>query len=90
MAIIKTKLRNCLSIITLDAHMMVASNCPKRENYAADYDGYAAYKAAVDDLIERAVAHWREKVTRNINKSHPGLARRKRNGGKTVSLADLL
>ena len=86
MAIIKTKLRNCLSIPTLDALMMIHLNGPKEKDFA----NYDDYQAAVDSLIERAMAHWRTKVKRNVKRSHPGLAGRKKKKQDSRTLADAL
>ena len=86
MAIIKTKARNLLNVLTLDAHMMVASNAPKMENYATS----EAYERAVADLIDRAYDHWSQKAKRNINRSHPGRAGRRKKGGDGKTMADLL
>ena len=86
MALIKTKLRNCLSVITLDALMMISSNGPRLDLYKS-FDDYAR---AVGLLLDRALEHWRTKATRNVKRSHPGIAGRKKKSTDSVPLADLL
>ena len=79
MAMIKTKLHNCMNMDTLDALMMIAMNGP-------DFDDPAAVDALLDDALE----HWKKKAKRNIKKSHPGVAGRKKKNARTVELSDLL
>jgi hypothetical protein len=79
MAVIKTKLRNCLNSETLDALMMIASNGPLMKDHAA-----------VATLIDEAYEHWRSVHKRQISKSHPGVKRTRTNTKSTMSLCDLL
>jgi hypothetical protein len=78
MAIIKSKLRNCLHIPTVDAHMMVASNGPPISDHAA-----------VNKIVDTAIDHWEKLVKRNANRSHVGTARPKKKKN-TMKLSDLL
>ena len=87
MSIVKGKLRNCLSVKTVDALMMVHLNGPKEKDYPNDFE---AYQKAHDDLIERAIEHWKEKKKRNANKSHPGIAGRKKKKPASRTLAEAL
>ena len=61
MAIIKTKLRNRLSVLHLEDLMQVALNSPKMNS--AEYEAF----------IEEVYSHWFAAVKRNVNKSHPGI-----------------
>ena len=79
MSIIKTKLRNCLNIETLDAHMMTSSNGPNLDD-----------TEACDQLISEALEHWKGKVKRCIARSHPGVAGRKPKPPRSMPLSDLL
>ena len=73
MAITKQKLRNRLTVITLDALMMVAANGPSMTE-----------TEAIDTLINEALVYWKSKCKRNVNKSHPGVGGR---GNKKTSNA---
>lgn len=80
MAIIKTKLRNCMNIETLDALMMIASNAPNLSDHEA-----------VEALLEEAYEHWRTKQKRCLARSHPGVKHAsKKKKRATIPLSDLL
>ena len=79
MANIKTKLRNCMNVETLDALMMISSNGPPM----ADTE-------AVLKLINRAFEHWLTVQKRCLARSHPVVARPKKNKNKTVPFHDIL
>ena len=79
MSIIKTKLRNCMNIETLDALMMISSNGPD----LADTE-------ALDQLIAEALEHWKSKIKRCVARSHPGVADRKPKPPESMPLSDLL
>ncbi|KAH8077541.1 4-(cytidine 5'-diphospho)-2-C-methyl-D-erythritol kinase [Aureococcus anophagefferens] len=64
MAWVKSKLRNRMSIIMLDALMMIILNGPDMSD-----------AAAVDDLIEKAYDFWAKQAKRTPSRSHPGVAR---------------
>ena len=72
-AIIKQKLRNRLTAITLGALMMVAANGPSMTE-----------TEAIGTLIDEALEYWKSKCKRNVNKSHPGVGGR---GNKKTSNA---
>jgi hypothetical protein len=78
-SIIKTKLRNCMNIETLDALMMISSNGPD----LADTE-------ALDQLIAEALEHWKSKIKRCVARSHPGVADRKPKPPESMPLSDLL
>ena len=81
MAQIKTKLRNCMNIETLDALMMISSNGPKLSD-----------KEAILKLIDESFAHWLARQKRCLARSHPGVKRprHKQTRKKTVPLHELL
>ena len=79
MALIKNKLRNCLHIATVNAHMMVASNGPDLTD-----------KAGVKRVLDKAKKHWQEQVKRCPNRSNIGKAGRPKKAATTVKLSDLL
>jgi hypothetical protein len=79
MANIKTKLRNCMNIETLDALMMISSNGPS-----------LADKDAMNRLIDRAFEHWLTVQKRCLARSHPGVRRPKKNKQQTVPFHDVL
>ena len=79
MANIKTKLRNCMNIETLDALMMISSNGPSMGD-----------KEAMVRLIDRAFEHWLQVQKRCLARSHPGVKRPKTNRQRTVPFHDVL
>ena len=78
MAIIKTKLRNRLSITTLDSLMMIASNGVSITDHGE-----------MEKLITEALVHWKGKCARCIARSHENKKRRGRGKRRTVPLSDL-
>ena len=62
MAMIKTKLRNCMNIETLDALMQIASNGPELSE-----------TEAIMELIEEAYQEWLKMQKRCLARSHPGV-----------------
>ena len=80
MAMIKTKLRNCMNIETLDALMQIASNRPE----VSDTE-------AIMELIEEAYQEWLKLQKRCLARSHPGVKHaRKHTKKKTVPLHEFL
>ena len=67
MALIKTRLRNRLNVPTLDDLMQISSDGPPM----SDHDGVCA-------IIKEAYLHWIAARKRNMMKSHPGVAGRRR------------
>ena len=47
-------------------------------------------KPAVEQLISEALVHWQSTVKRCVNRSHPGVAGRKKKEKFTMPLSDLL
>jgi hypothetical protein len=58
MLLIKNKLRNSMSVATLDAHMNVHSNGPSLKD-----------REAILSVLVEAEQHWRTKITRYVQRS---------------------
>ena len=65
MAILKTKVRNKLTVPTLSALMMISFNGPKRRDYTSRNE----YTAAIRELAVEAREHWKAKTKRCISRS---------------------
>lgn len=79
MAWVKSKLRNRMSIIMLDALMMIILNGPDMSD-----------AAAVDDLIEKAYDFWAKQAKRTPSRSHPGVARPRKKTAVAQPVHDVL
>jgi hypothetical protein len=80
MANIMTKLRNCLNIITLDALMQIASNCPI---FLQDDTNDEVMKIIVD----RSYTRWTQFTARYPGRAHGKQGRKKKS--EPMQLADL-
>jgi len=78
MAMVKTKLRNCLDTSTADALMMIALNGPA----LTDVEG-------CERILQAAKAHWKTTAKRCPKRSNLGKADRKKKA-KAIRLSDLL
>ena len=73
MSAVKTKARNKLKTATLSNLMQIAANGPAFPDRRADPPS-----TVLAQLIEDALEHWKMAAKRNIRKSHPGVAGRKK------------
>ena len=91
MDLIMTKLRsNLLTMITLDALMMLYINGPSMgqvvELVAADKDPAMAFSTTVNllELCKKALTKWKEQKARCPERSHPGVSRARRAAARNV------
>ena len=81
MASIMTAIRNCMNIITLDACMQIASNCPAFHYLSTSHD------AEIMSIIEASYSHWALSIQRFPARSNGKQGRKKKDKG--IPLADL-
>jgi len=79
MLIVKTRLRNCLDILTVDAHMQVSLNGPGM-----------AQTDEINSIVEAAIDHFLAKTKCCPNRSNPENAGRPKKAASVVKLSDLL
>jgi hypothetical protein len=81
MASIMTAIRNCMNVITLDACMQIASNCPRFDNLDASRD------PEIMSIVEEAFQHWQLSLQRYPARSNGRQGRKAKN--KSQPLADV-